>query len=504
VNSLSGSQPLNKTPVAVAIALGSGVVLSFAWPEAGIAPLAWIGLVPLMLQLHTGSLRRAFLLGTAFGVGFYGALLVWVSIVGWLGWTVLVVVQAAWAGLFALLFSVARARWGSGAALALSPFLWVAVDYLRSLFPVGGFTWGQLAQSQHDLLWLLRPAAIGGGWLVTALIVGVNALAAYVILAAAARRFRGAAVASLAAVAVIGAPALLPANEASGASLRVAIVQGNVPRNWTGTAFDKEIRILNNHVDLTRELAGEDIDLVVWPESAIGIDIERDSAVAALVSEAARAAGAPMIVGGNLDVGSDHYKVMAFLVAADGTIVDRYQKTHLVPFGEYVPARGLLDWIPALDQVPRDAIAANEPVVFDVGGGAVAPVISFEGDFGSLVRGRIDNGGRMLVIATNTSTWEESWASAQHVAFAQLRAVETGVGVLHAAVSGISAFVAPDGRVVETTELWTPETLIRDMRFADVITFYARTGDWLPLTCLIVTGVIVVAAAVARRRGPRL
>jgi apolipoprotein N-acyltransferase len=99
---------------------------------------------------------------------------------------------------------------------------------------------------------------------------------------------------------------------------------------------------------------------------------------------------------------------MAFLVSPDGEVIDRYRKTHLVPFGEYIPGRRLLEWIPMLDQVPRDAIPGREPAVFDVAGGQVAPVISFEGDFGSLVRGRISHGGRLLIVATNTSTWGES------------------------------------------------------------------------------------------------
>src|SRR5665809_35121 len=113
------------------------------------------------------------------------------------------------------------------------------------------------------------------------------------------------------------------------------------------------------------------------------------------------------------------------------------------------------DRIPALEQVPRDAVAADEPVVFDIAGGKVVPVISFEGDFGSLVRKPIAEGGRLLVVATNTSTWGYSWASAQHVAFSQVRAVENGVWVAHAALSGISAFVSPNGQVIDSTSLWT-------------------------------------------------
>jgi apolipoprotein N-acyltransferase len=281
--------------------------------------------------------------------------------------------------------------------------------------------------------------------------------------------------------------------------LRIGIVQGNVPDMPAGEA--KQLEILHSHRELTESLAAHDLGLVVWPESSVGEDLDDVPVVRGAVERAARAVGAPLIIGGNLDDGPDHYKVMAFQVRPDGRVVDRYQKTHLVPFGEYIPARDLFEWIPMLDQVPRDAVPATEPVVFQVAGGSIAPVISFEGDFGSLVRTRIDAGGRLLVIATNTSTWGESWASAQHVAFGQLRAAENGVWVAHGALTGISAFIDPEGNVVAETPLWEPATLRRTLRFADDVTLYARIGDWLPLACLGVTLVGGVALLIANARG---
>jgi apolipoprotein N-acyltransferase len=211
--------------------------------------------------------------------------------------------------------------------------------------------------------------------------------------------------------------------------------------------------------------------------------------------------GVPLVVGGNEDVDADHYRVVAWLVSTGGDIVDTYVKTHLVPFGEYVPARSVLGRLPMIaDQVPSDAVPADDPKVFHAGGGAVAPVLSFEGDFGSLVRSRIDAGGRMLIVATNTSTWARSWASIQHVAMSQVRAAENGVWVIHAAISGISAFVAPDGSVASSTGLWTATTLTHGVRFSTGTTFYARTGDWFPVACLGATAILFVVALVARRR----
>jgi apolipoprotein N-acyltransferase len=305
-------------------------------------------------------------------------------------------------------------------------------------------------------------------------------------------------VCGIAAAAVIAAPLALRANRAAGEHLTAAIVQGNVPEHWSGSARDKELTILRSHVELTRALGPGAADLVVWPESSVSLDPHRDPVAAQALRGSARAVGVPMVVGGNEDIDVDRYRVVAWLVGEDGEIEDTYVKTHLVPFGEYVPGRRFLKWLPLLAQVPRDAVAAHDEKVFDVDGGAVATVLSFEGDFGSLVRDRIDRGGRLLVVATNTSTWARSWASGQHVAMSQVRAAENGVWVIHAALSGISAFVAPDGTVVKSAPLWTATTLTHDVAFADHASFYARTGDWFAYLCALIAFALTIAGA--RRR----
>jgi apolipoprotein N-acyltransferase len=483
------------------VALGSGIALSFAFPEPDLWWLAWVSIAPLLLVASGRSFGRGFSLGLVYGAGFFGTLLVWISIVGWVAWGVLVTVEALFIALFAGAWAiVSRAYPRAAVRIMAAPVLWIAAESLRAVVPVGGFTWGQLAQSQHDLPWMLRPAALGGGWTISFVVVALNAALLEVVWSAWARRWRTCAACTAVVAASLALPALVPPQDATGDRVRVAIVQGNVPRDFTGSFTDKELAILGSHARETRALAGEGIDLVVWPESAVGLDIERDPEVARTVATTARDVGAPMIVGGNLDVDDAHYKVMAFEISARGDIVDRYQKTHLVPFGEYVPARSLLGWIPLLDQVPEDALPGTRGTVFGVAGGAVAPVISYEGDFGPLVRGRIDAGGRLLVVATNTSTWERSWASAQHVAFSQVRAAENGVWVVHAAISGISAFVRPDGTVADSLPLWTAGSMVADLSFAEDVTFYARAGEWLSIGCGVAS-VALAALSWRRKRG---
>jgi apolipoprotein N-acyltransferase len=449
-----------------------------------------------LTALTGAGAKRGFLLGSVFGLCFFGALLYWVSIVGYLAWFILLLLQATYTGVFGALWGALSRRSGRVASIVLPALLWVAVvEYLRAITPVVGFTWGQLAQSQNDLTAVLRSAGWGGSWLVAFQLVVVNGLVVAGARAAARRAVRPAAACAAGAVAVLMAAAPWPRADLSGPPVDVAIVQGNIPEHRE-PSYEKDLTILENHTGLTATVPPE-ADLILWPESSVGIDPARDEAVGDALANAAQGAGSPMIVGGTLSRDDGDYQVMAYLVSAAGEIVDAYQKTHLVPFGEYVPARELLDWLPALSQVPLDAVPGTEPVVFDVAGGAVAPVISFEADFGSLAAGRIAEGGRLLVVLTNTSTWRHSWASAQHVAMSQVRAAETGVWVAHGALTGISAFVDPSGRVVERSELWEPDVLVQRVRFATGASFYARTGDWAAIGSLV--GAVAWAAAVLAR-----
>ncbi|HEX2057476.1 MAG TPA: apolipoprotein N-acyltransferase [Actinomycetota bacterium] len=477
----------------------SGAALTLAFPEPDIAPLAWLCLAPLLAALAGTGAKRGFLFGATFGLCFFGTLLYWVGIVGYLAWAVLVLLQALYLGVFGALWGAASRRTGRAASIVLPALLWVGVvEYLRAVTPVVGFTWGQLAQSQHDLPLVLRSAGWGGSWLVAFQVVVVNALVAAAASAVLRRELRGAAVRGVAAVAVLLAAAPLPVPRADGPPVDVAIVQGNIPEHRPAS-YEKDLVIIDNHVRLTRTVPPE-ADLILWPESSVGIDPARDREVADALRTAARDVGRPLIVGGTLSREDGDYQVMAYLVSAEGEIVDAYQKTHLVPFGEYVPARAALDWLPALEQVPLDAVPGEEPVVFDVAGGVVAPVISFEADFGSLVARRIEVGGRLLVVLTNTSTWRHSWASAQHVAMSQVRAAETGVFVAHGALTGISAFVAPSGEVIERSELWEPDVLMQTVRFATQASVYALSGDWAALGALAGAA---VWAAILLARGSR-
>jgi apolipoprotein N-acyltransferase len=487
-----------KGPRALAVCFASGILLSFAFPEPSIAPLAWVSIVPLLWLVAGERPLRGAALAFAFGFGFFGALLVWISAVGWVAWLALVLLQS-------VLFATFGAGWAVGSKVGrawwvlVAPALWVSVEVLRASVPVVGFPWGELAQGQVWNPLLLGASRWGGGKAVSFLVVGANVM---LLLALKERGLRRPLCVGGAA-ALIGLSPLLAVwrgFDDADEPLRIAIVQGNAS---PGVRVEDERARVRRHLQLTESLAGEDLDLVVWPESSVGIDPFRDEEVGDLVRQAARAVDAPMIVGANLDVDDEHYAVTTLLISSEGDIEDTYQKTHLVPFGEYVPARSVFGVLPMLDQIPRDAVAGDEPKNFiippsELGPNEIGTVISFEGDFGHLVRERVALGARVIVVATNTSTWERSWASAQHVAMSQVRAAENGVPVVHAALSGISAAIDDSGRVLDETGLYVEDTLVFSLSRATSITFYARVGEWFPIACLVIALSAVLLGA--RRR----
>ncbi|MGH2810614.1 MAG: glycosyltransferase, partial [Actinomycetota bacterium] len=188
----------------------------------------------------------------------------------------------------------------------------------------------------------------------------------------------------------------------------------------------------------------------------------------------------------------------------DGTLSDIYVKQRPVPFGERVYFRRLLEpLIQELDRVPRDMAAGDEATTFRLGEGRFGSLICYESTYPDLVRTMVNEGAGFLVVSTNNSSYARTAASPQHVAFSQVRAAEHRTWIAHAALSGISAVVAPDGRIVEKTRLFEPAVMSPTIRFARHRTFYGIFGDWVPVAGLAALAVLAAGQAgnaLARRR----
>ncbi|MCW2614101.1 MAG: apolipoprotein N-acyltransferase [Frankiales bacterium] len=476
-------------------ALASGLLLYLAFPPVGLWWLAAPSVALLTLACRGTSVRRGLLLGLVHGLTTFLLLVEWAATIAGPGALVaLALLEASFLALLGGALAVAgRATlWPLWAAA-----LWVLQEALRARLPFGGFPWGRLAFSQGESP-LLPLAALGGAPLlgfVVALLAGALAWAAV-------RRTRvAAAVAAVSVLTTLGVAVLVPV-PTDGAPVRVAVVQGNVPR--LGLDFnDQRAAVLTNHVDATHALAAdvragraERPDLVVWPENASDLDPFTDPDAFDLIDGAVKDVGVPVLVGAVLDGPGDQVSNAGIVwdpVTGPG---ERYVKRHPVPFGEYVPLRSLVRRVTSkVDLVPRDFAKGTTVGVLDVGPVRLGDVICFEVAYDDLVRDVVTAGGRLLVVQTNNATFGRSGETVQQLAMGRLRAVEHGRAVLVSATSGISAVIRPDGSLQASAPVFTREVLQAEVPTRSGTTLATRLGALpeLALSLLALLGLVLAA-----------
>ncbi|MEV6120085.1 apolipoprotein N-acyltransferase [Streptomyces sp. NPDC052077] len=489
------------------LALLAGVLPVPAFPGPALWWWAWVALVPWLLLVRSApTRRRAAYDGWCGGFGFMLAMHHWLlpSLHVFL-FVLAVLLGALWAPWGMLVRRMLGGTPGRGrvaAALLVVPSGWLAVELVRSWQGLGG-PWGMLGAAQWQVAPALRLASVGGVWLLSLLVVAVNVAVAVLV---AVRRARVPAVAGLAAVAAAASAAWVWAPPpGTGQRVAVAVVQPGVvdgPRS-AERRFDLEER-------LTERLAGQDVDLVVWGESSVGFDLAGRPDLARRLAALSRRAGADILV--NVDARrSDRpgiYK-SSVLVGPRGPTGDRYDKMRLVPFGEYVPARALLGWATSVGRAAGEdrRRGTGQVVMTPRGGPRVGPLVCFESAFPDMSRHLTAAGAELLLAQSATSSFQHSWAPAQHASLAALRAAETGRPMVHATLTGISAVYGADGSPVGP-RLGTAAggARIYEVPLARGTTPYVRHGDWAVGAALLALAVWAAAevgrALRIRRRVP--
>ncbi|WP_249522521.1 apolipoprotein N-acyltransferase [Modestobacter marinus] len=515
-----GEHLLGQLLVALLLALAGGLALWLAFPPFGLWPLAAVGPMALMLIVRGRSARAGAGFGMVMGCAFFLPLLTWTGIfVGDLPWVALSVVQAAFyaamgAGVAVVGRLPAAPIWAAG--------LWVAQEALRSRVPFGGFPWGRLGFSQADGPFA-SFAAYGGVPLVTFTVALTGTSFAILLVRAAARRRRRCArqpepgrraLRALGAAFVVPGLGLLawlplPGEQltAGGELATVAVIQGDVPRS--GLDFNAQRRaVLDNHVQQTLLLAervdrggSPQPDVVLWPENSSDIDPSLNADAATVIDRAARAIGAPILIGAVLD-GPGRYLTNAGIVWDPMTGPgESYAKRHPVPFGEYMPARSFFRlFSDKVDLLRRDFLPGDEPGVLDVGGVRLGDVICFEIAYDGLVTDVVDGGASLLVVQTNNATFGYTAESQQQLAMSRMRAIEHGRTVAVAATSGISAVIAPDGTVVDQSELFSPYVFVGSVAQRTQTTVATRLGAFPETVLAGLAGVALLAPRVFGRR----
>jgi len=502
-----------------ALLVVSGATLSLAFPPVDFLPAAFLALVPFFYVLRrtrVTGLWSAFRPGFVAGVSFFVPLLYWLVLLssnemdnpivmsGPL--ILLVLLESFYWGLFSSAVALVNRRTALPLWLAL-PILWVACEQLRSLF-IMGLTWGDLGYAGVVFPHAVQFASITGVLGVSFWMALVSALIVE-LLAGGAKR-RRACIVGLALVLVLPVVhgTLVMERGYPERTVRVAVLQPNIEgrKKW-----DPEYKHVSFDVlgELSAEAGLQGPDLVVWPETAAPSYLLRDEMNYRRVVDAAVDAGCPILTGmpdvEYLSSDPKDYVVhnSVLLVMPDGSNAGKYDKIHLVPFGEVIPGATLIPALRKVDFGEADFAPGEERVVFDLPAAKFSVLICYESIFPRLVRQFVAEGAEILVNVTNDVWYGRTSMPFQHASMAVMRSIENRRSLARSANSGVSFVVDPYGRVLESTQIFERTLIVCDLPVVEETTFYSRHGDVFAWAATALALLLVIASAVAPGRPGR-
>ena len=389
-------------------------------------------------------------------------------------------------------------------------FLWIAPcalcagEYFRNFYIFGGFPWGNAGYAVGQIDQLLQAASLVGVYGLVFIVGFINALIAQAFSRHAWRYALGAGLLVLV-LYTFGAIRLAMMNHQFAPSIRVALLQGNIEQEVKRKArlYSEDIRAI--YQNLHEQAKKEGAELIVWPESAYPLVLPEEAKdLGLLFAQNTGTILGAVALGKPEDGSAHHVRNSAFILDYRGRVVKRYDKSHLVPFGEYVPwpmtnivdkiVPGMGAFLPGLDY-------GVVPLALDVGKTIkIGTTICYEGIFPEISRAYVHDGAQLLVNITNDAWYGLSSAPYQHLHMYRLRSAETGLSFVRATNSGISAVIDPFGRVKKSLPLFERAMLIEDVPLLTVPTLYAATGDIVAVACLLFMLISYVLALVPIHR----
>ncbi len=478
----------------------SALLLTLSYPAFNFSYLAWFALIPVLIAIRGEKPWQAFFTGYITGLLFFGATLYWVGYVAIIGVVVLAAYLAFFFGIFAvgvdilaMQFEKPRIRFA-----VLVSCLWVAVEFLRShLFT--GFGWALLGHTQWDTLPIIQIADAAGAYGVSFLIVFTNVLISSKIKKKIKGhmpepRYLALLVIVLIVVAIYGY--YKADQKLEGDPVRISVIQGNIPQSekWDEKYADA---ILNKYIDLTREAAKDKPDLIIWPETSVPGFLETDQILREKVTALAKEVNAYLLVGTQTERVPQkvRYFNSAALISNKGEVVQRYDKIHLVPFGEYVPmGNSYLSFIKKRYDMGEDYTAGKGYTIFEIPtqkGKRVkfGVLICFEDVFPEISRDFVRAGADFLVVITNDAWYMKTAAPFQHAQPSIFRAVENRVNVVRCANTGYSCFINQAGKITQEVKDFKGEKIfVTGFATANITsgkakTLYLRYGDAFAWLC---------------------
>ena len=438
---------------AVLVAVAAGLILDLAYPSVGWWPLAFVGVGLSLVALIGRSAWGALLVGFIFGITFYLVHIVWLNrYLGVIPWFALAVAATIYVALGSVLIALAyrwmpRAAPGRWAQLVLTPLLiaglWTLRELVTGSWPYTGFPWARIGMSQSE-----SPLSHLTSWIgVTGLSFLMVAFTAGTIEWLRLRQWSD--VRTALPVAGLGIALLVtpqfPTTPAG--TMTVGSVQGNGPSGY----FDARQRndILNAQLSASTDLIGQDMDVLLWPEGGIDSDPMTNATTAAVLDGLSEAADAPLLVNAATTRGDLTYNTSMLWEAGEGA-VQYHDKTHPVPFGEYVPDRWFYEMIvpDLIGLIGREYTPGSNPPYVDIDGTGVGLAICFDVIYDDVIHEGARGGAEVYMFQTNNADFRNTDENLQQLAFARMRAIETGRSVVNISTVGTSQVIGPDGATI--------------------------------------------------------
>jgi apolipoprotein N-acyltransferase len=490
-------------------ALVGGAVLDAAFPDIGWWPLAFVAIVFGLLSLIGRSVGGALLVGFAFGAAFWFVHVSWTSrYLGPVPWIALAGLESAiWAvGSIPITWAyrwLPRVRGGRWARLIALPAIvagaWTLRELVYGSWPYTGFPWGRIGMSQSE-----SPLAHVASWVgvsgLTFLMVAFCAAAIEAVHVGALRDLRTLLPAALVAVVLVALPAF---PTAAAGEYRVGSVQGNGPSGY----FDRRERgdILNAQLAATAPLMGEDVDLVVWPEGGIDSDPLSSTATAGTLDALSKRLNAPLLVNAATERRDEIFNTSLLWQPGQGAVA-LHDKTHPVPFGEYVPDRAFYAALAPdlIGLIGREYTPGTNRPLIDVNGVGVGLAICFDVIYDDVIWDGARDGAQFYAFQTNNADFRDTDENLQQLAFARMRAIETGRAVVNISTVGTSQVLAPDGTVIDGLPAGQAGAMLTDVPLRTGLTAAVVIGPAVQLVIgwgsVLAIAALGVAAAIRRRR----
>ncbi len=507
-----------------ALSVCSGILLTVAFPGIGWSYVAWAAFVPLLWAVRDLDVKQAFAAGFAAGLVHYLTLLYWLvhtmHTYGYLPVYLSVLILcllAVYLAVYPAVFTavIAWIRPGPLAALLLFPSLWVCLEYARN-FMLTGFPWGLIGYSQYRHLHLIQVADILGVYGISFLIVLANTVMFFGVLYAMGSTWKSLMVrgrvvavscavlaAALSSIFAYGGKRMDDVDHmiAKAETVDVAVVQGNISQSEKWDAAFCHFTV-DKYLRLSAEAASEGADLIIWPETAAPFYFLYDRPMTEKVTSGIENIGVHSLIGAptvTLEGQAVRYYNSAYMITSDGSIDGRYDKVHLVPFGEYVPLKRFLPFIGHMVAQVGGFYAGRKGFTLQWRDIDIGVQICYEVIFPELAAEMVRNRAALLVNITNDAWFGRTGAPYQHFSMAVFRAVENRRPMIRAANTGISGFIDPVGRILEQTPLFVEAVVIHPVPIIrGMDTIYTRHGALSVLVCFIAVMIIVVIRSVKK------